>query len=595
MIVRVVRYVRVVRTIVAGGADRSSPRLRGSALQLKLRAVLRVAGVAVLIGSVAGCGSPEGAASSAGSRSAASDTPALLDVVLPDLARLDESVRAQVRDQHAALMMLVKSAPAGAELGAAFGKMGMLLHAAEYLDVAEPAYLNAQALMPGDPRWPYYLGHLQRTEGETAKSIAAFQRALDLRPADLATLVWLGRSYLEQGEPDRAEALFTKARALERPSVAVLAGLGQLALARKDYAGAVKLLEEALSIDPDAASLHSPLAMAFRGLGNAETAETHIKQWRNTETPLADPLRAELDSVLESGLSYELRGVQALSDGNWTAAAELFRKGVALSPGHTSVGRSLRHKLGTALALGGDVAGAMAQFEETVRLAPANAPDEPAAKASYSLGVLAASAGGDGDAIERFTAAVRYNPNYLEARMGLADALRRAGRFAASLPHYGEAVRINPRTAEARFGYAMALVRLRRDREARDWLAEAARVHPGRPEFKHALARVLAAAPSEGVRDGRQAMAIVQELLERQKSTDVGETMAMAAAELGDFTGAAAIQRDVMDAARRAGLEQDVKRMAANLRLYERGQPCRTPWPADDPVHVPGAMTSGRP
>ena len=29
--------------------------------------------------------------------------------------------------------------------------------------------------------------------------------------------------------------------------------------------------------------------------------------------------------------------------------------------------------------------------------------------------------------------------------------------------------------------------------------------------------------------------------------------------------------------------------MTANLRLYERGQACRTPWPDDDPIHSPRA------
>ncbi len=571
MIVRTVALARILGRAVA-----AAERLR----------FVRAVGLVLLLLCTFACGSPGPEAS--GTAPAAPDRKTLLPVTLPDLARLDESVRVQVREQHAALMRGVAGNLTDADLGAVFGRMGMLLHAAEYLDAAEPAYMNAQTLVPGELRWPYFLGHLHKSEGAVDKSLASFQRALELRPNDGATLVWLGRAYLEQGQPDRAEPLFARARAQERPSVAVLAGLGQIALARKDYGGAVKTLEEALAIDPDAASLHSPLAMAYRGLGDAATAEAHLKLWRNTETPVIDPLRAELDLMLESGLSYELRGVQALSASDWTTAADFFRKGVALTPGNTAMGRSLRHKLGTALALGGDLPGAIAQFEETVRLAPAGTPDEAAAKASYSLGLVMASTGQGAAAVERFSAAVRYNPTYLEARMALANALRTGGRFEASMAQYAEAIRINPRAAEARFGYAMALVRLRRDREARDWLMEAMRVHPERPEFKHALARILAAAPSDGVRDGRQAMSLVQELLAVQKSTDVGETMAMAAAELGDFTGAVEIQRGVMDAARRGGRDQEVRRMAVNLRLYERGQACRTPWPADDPVHQAG-------
>jgi hypothetical protein len=72
----------------------------------------------------------------------------------------------------------------------------------------------------------------------------------------------------------------------------------------------------------------------------------------------------------------------------------------------------------------------------------------------------------------------------------------------------------------------------------------------------------------------------------------VGETIAMALAELGEFEMAAAIQRGVLQAAQQAGLQDQVTRMTANLRLYERRQPCRQPWQDDDAVHRPGPPVS---
>ena len=115
---------------------------------------------------------------------------------------------------------------------------------------------------------------------------------------------------------------------------------------------------------------------------------------------------------------------------------------------------------------------------------------------------------------------------------------------------------------------------------------------PGRLELTHALARVLAAAPDARARDGNRAAQLVDELFKTSKRVEVGETMAMTLAELGEFDKAAAIQRGVLDATRRAGLEADARRMLANLRLYERRQPCRTPWPDDDPIHRPGPPVS---
>jgi tetratricopeptide (TPR) repeat protein len=198
-----------------------------------------------------------------------------------------------------------------------------------------------------------------------------------------------------------------------------------------------------------------------------------------------------------------------------------------------------------------------------------------------------ASTGRGSEAVAHFTKAIAFSPNYHEARVALADALRSAGRVEAALMHYAEAVRGNPRNAEARLGYAMGLVRLLRWAEARDWLVESTRMLPERPDLAHALARLLAAAPDAAVRDGQRAADISKELFAAFQSTDLGETMAMMMAELGRFEEAAAIQRGVLDAARKAGNQRDVRRMAANLALYERRQPCRTPWPDDDPVHFP--------
>src|SRR5205823_13138791 len=124
------------------------------------------------------------------------------------------------------------------ELGNAYGAMGKLLMAAEYFDAAESSYLNAQALVPTEARWPYYLGHVYRSRAEPAKSAASFERALQLQPSDVATLVWLGGAYLEQNRPEAAEPLFTKALSLQPRSVAALFGLGRVALAKRDYARA---------------------------------------------------------------------------------------------------------------------------------------------------------------------------------------------------------------------------------------------------------------------------------------------------------------------------------------------------------------------
>jgi hypothetical protein len=114
-------------------------------------------------------------------------------------------------------------------------------------------------------------------------------------------------------------------------------------------------------------------------------------------------------------------------------------------------------------------------------------------------------------------------------------------------------------------------------------------------QLLHALARVMAAAPDAAARDGRQALSIAQRLetaMGDKKTTQLGETLAMAYAEAGNFAEAVAVQRSVLNATARAGLNPDVRRMTSNLRLYESGQACRTPWQANEDVFAPGPPIS---
>ena len=222
-------------------------------------------------------------------------------------------------------------------------------------------------------------------------------------------------------------------------------------------------------------------------------------------------------------------------------------------------------------------AGAADQFEAALRLSPTFA------KAHYSLGVMMGAGGRPQQAIEHLSAAVRSDPTYVEARLRLGDVLRRSGRAAESLSLYEQAAKLDPRAADAPFGYALALVALRRYQDARARLIDAMTAYPGHAVFAHTLVRLLAAAPDDRVRDGRAAMTLLQPLLAKQpRSPEVDEMMAMTLAELGQYGEAITRQREAMVAAERAGRPDRARQMAANLALYERRSPCRTPWIDED-------------
>src|SRR5262249_20494769 len=136
-----------------------------------------------------------------------------------------------------------------------------------------------------------------------------------------------------------------------------------------------------------------------------------------------------------------------------------------------------------------------------------------------------------------------------EAHLSLADALRRNSRDAEALPHYAAVISLSPSASPAYFGSAMALVHLKRWSEAREALDHATATFPDQPGFAHALARLLAAAPDERVRDGRRALSLTSALLKSQRTRELTRTMAMALAEVGRFDEAVQWQREAMSAA----------------------------------------------
>ena len=519
--------------------------------------------------------SPPANTSPVSGTSAASARP---PVELPDISSAAAPVQAQLRERYAALQQAVGSGSTPpAALAAAYGEMGRLLMATEFLDSAERCFRNARTLEPGEMRWPYYLAHIQRRKNEPANAAALFEQALKLQPDDVPSLVWLGEMQLVAGRPEAAGPPLAKALTLQPKEAAALYRLGRAKLAGRDYAGAVKDLEAALALRPQASSIHYPLALAYRGLGDARNADAQMKRRGNVDVPPEDPLMQQVGGLLQNAAAAEVRGAEALGKRQWPEAVTYLRQAIERAPDN-----AFTHlNLGTALFQTGDAIGALEQFQIAVRISPS------LAKAHYGIGIVEEAAGRDRAAIDAFSAAVRSDPASVEAQLSLADALRRSGRMEESLPHYAEVIKASPAVSQARFGYAMALVRLKRYAEARDRLADAVKTYPDQPGFAHALARVLAAAPDSRVRDGQRAMTLMQTLLQTQRTIELAQTMAMTFAELGQYEEAVRWQRDAMTAAAQARRDDLTPRLEDNLRRYESRQPCRTPWPEDDPVFHP--------
>jgi tetratricopeptide (TPR) repeat protein len=407
-------------------------------------------------------------------------TATVRPVPLPDLSRASPPFQAQLRDLEAAIAGAQQGAPV-TEQAQAYGRLGTVLMAADLLDAAEVALLDANALDSTAFRWRYLLGHLYRKRGDSVKASEWFARAREVEPDDTPTLVWLGRVELAAGHEDAAEALFNRALTLQPRSAAALFGLGLVALARHDFTRTVDQLEAALAIEPQATAVHYPLAMAYRGRGEAAQAEAHLRQRGDVEPAMADPLLDEVRQSVNSAIWYAGLGRDALARGQWTEALTQLQKGLELAGDNGALESVLRQQLGTALYQLGDRQQALTEFRR------AASADPRSSKAQYSLGVMLEAGGDIAQALEHYAAAVRAEPGYVDARLQRAKLLEQTGRVQEALVEFDAILKRDPRIADAALGSAIALARLGRRREAADRLKEAIADHPNRPDLASAL------------------------------------------------------------------------------------------------------------
>ena len=110
------------------------------------------------------------------------------------------------------------------------------------------------------------------------------------------------------------------------------------------------------------------------------------------------------------------------------------------------------YNLAALLRMKGDVAGAVVEFTQAVRIRP----DE--ATANNALGGVLLASGRVAEAIPYLNTALKGRPDYFDAHYNLGIALATQGDFAGALSHFRAAVRLNPQDAmaEANLGSALA-------------------------------------------------------------------------------------------------------------------------------------------
>jgi tetratricopeptide (TPR) repeat protein len=477
----------------------------------------------------------------------------------PDLSNLEESVRHQITAAQAAL-----SKTPAATLSEEYGKLGELYHAYSLLAAARDCYLNANLLAPKDFRWIYLLAKLDQQDGRFDDAVRRYRVARTLRPDYVAVPVNLGNIFLELNRLDEARASFNAALEIDKNNAAAHYGLGQVAASQRNYAEAVDHFEKTLARVPGANRIHYSLAMAYRGLGDAEKAKAHLAQQGSVGVRVADPLVDGLRDLITGERVYLARGKVAFEARRYADAVIEFRKAVAAKPDSVTA----RINLGAALTQVGDVDGAIQQFEKALRLDPGSV------NAHYNVAVLLAGQNKHELAISHLRSVLSVDENDLNARFLLARELKNTERLDQALEEYARVVQTDSNREDALLDYVKLLHRKGLFKQALETLEKAHAQYPQKGRTVVLLAYLLAASPDVTLRSGARALDLAQRVYSASNTAPHGALVALALAELGRCNEAADWQRRMIAIAERDGNTDLLEKLRSSLKLYEN-QSCR--------------------
>lgn len=490
----------------------------------------------------------------------------LSPVQLPDVRSMEPDVREHITWAQNALAAAVKDPATPLDkLAAIYGMTGQIYQAYSLNSPAKECYLNASRLAPKDFRWVYLLGKLQEREGDAQEAITSYNAARQLRPDYLPVFVNLGNIYLQLNRLDQAETNFRRALEVNENIAAAQYGLGQAALSKRSYAGAAGHLEKALLLAPEANRLHYALAMAYRGLGKMDQAQSHLAQSGTVGVRVSDPLVDGLQDLIKGARLHLIRGRTALEARRFSEAVDQFRKAVAAQPDSLPA----HINLGAALSQTGDLPGAVKEFQEALRLDP-NHPN-----AHYNLGLLLAQSNRHEEAIKHLRSAVNGEPTDVNARFLLGQELLKVRRLDEAETELSRVVQSDPDNEDALLGWVTILLRRKQYGQALEALEKGHEQFPQKGRTSVTLAYLLAASPQYERRDGKRALQLAQAAYETTGTVNHGVLVAMALGELGRCDEAAAWVRRMTAKAAGEGKPDLIEKLKAELSRYEGKQPCR--------------------
>jgi tetratricopeptide (TPR) repeat protein len=366
----------------------------------------------------------------------------------------------------------------------AHGRLGLVYEANLMWIEARDAYAHAIALAPSEPSWRLHWAVVSRAAGDISGALAELRRLASENPGEASVDQRLGMALLEAGEFEEAEESFRRVVELAPGAVEGYVGLGDALIRQREYAAAAETLERAAAQAPDYRAARYQLGLAYRGLGDLQSAKRELTLGADARTHfLPDRWSEEMASYAMHRTMHENRAAAALQAGRADEAVRILEARLAESPASTK----LLNKLAIARMQASDYAGAGEALDRALRIAPREFRTQ-INRAWWALGV-----GRMEEALASAETALELGPELVDAHSIHARVLLTLERSEEAADALQRAVRLDPWDRELYSRLSDLYARLGRDRDLEALLRAAVERWPELAPPRLGLARLLLA------------------------------------------------------------------------------------------------------
>lgn len=309
-------------------------------------------------------------------------------------------------------------------------------------DEAIPILQHALELAPNSTDASYQLALAYQRSGRVQDAVSLLKKVVATEPKNAAALTNLGLALCQARQAKDAVPFLQRAVSLAPGNITARQDLAAAYVSLGQFDDAIAALRAALKLSPNEPRLHYDLGVALKMQDNAPAAIPELQAAEKLdptapEAPYtlgmiytqtgryeeaAQELTASLKLKAENGEGWATLGNVYSNLGKLPEAASALREAIRQLPDQADPHLTLA----TVLTNENEMAEAAAERKIAANLMRAHMNLQRAEVATHA-GQSLLKSGSLPDAIVQFKDALSYDPNYVEAHLGLADALERQG------------------------------------------------------------------------------------------------------------------------------------------------------------------------